>query len=190
VIRRLAQVVRDEWQIRQDPVAYARREGVTVADDCWLAGLVRGSFGTEPYLITIGERCAVASGVRFITHDGASYLFRREFPSIDIVGRITLGDDVMIGMNAILLPDTEIGDYSIIGAGAVVSGQVPPGSVYAGVPARRICSTEEYRAKVLPRGIHVAHLPAEEKRELFIAFLDGKVDGQGNPIEAPADRGT
>ena len=101
MIRRAFQVLRDEWQVRHAPVVYARRIGVTLADDCWLAGLTRGAFGTEPYLITIGEHCAIASGVRFITHDGAGYLFRREFPDIDHVDRITLGDNVGVGMNAV-----------------------------------------------------------------------------------------
>ena len=142
-----------------------------------------GAFGTEPFLITIGEHCAVASGVRFVTHDGGGYVFRQEFPDVEHFEPITLGDNVMIGMNAILLPGTTIGDNVVIGAGSVVSGEVPSDVVYAGVPAKFVCTLEAYREKCLAKAFYNLPKDPEERKAMMLAFLDGKVDNHARPIE-------
>ncbi len=51
---------------------------------------------------------------------------------------IQIGNDVWIGAGAIILPGAIIGDHCVIGAGAVVKGEIPPNSVAVGVPARVI----------------------------------------------------
>ena len=63
------------------------------------------------------------------------------------VGQIRIGSDVFIGIRSILLPGSSVDDGSIIGAGSVVTGSIPPGVVAAGVPARVIMTREEYFAK-------------------------------------------
>jgi acetyltransferase-like isoleucine patch superfamily enzyme len=175
-------IARERVQISKNPVGYARRIGVTLSDDCWLAGAQRGMFGTEPYLITIGRHVAIASGVRFITHDGGAYVFREEFPDLDLVERITIGDNVVVGMGCILLPGTEIGSDSVIGAGSVVTGTLPPRTVSGGVPAKPICSIDDYRQRILKRAIFVAHLPHDERRPYFERFLAGEIDGHCKPL--------
>jgi hypothetical protein len=182
VIRHLLNVAREEWQVRRDPVGYAKKLGVNVADDCWIVGLDRGAFGTEPFLITIGEHCAIAAGVRFITHDGAGYIFRREYPDADHFEPITLGDSVMLGMNAILLPGTTIGDNTVIGAGAVVSGDVPSGVVYGGVPAKFVCTIDEYRERCLKKAFWGLPKEPEARKAMMLAYLAGEVDDHGRPI--------
>ena len=64
-------------------------------------------------------------------------------------GRIRVGNDTLIGLNAIILPGTTIGARCVIGAGAVVLGTVPDGAVYAGNPAQRVGSTDELLARRL-----------------------------------------
>ena len=49
---------------------------------------------------------------------------------------ITIGNDVWIGVRAIILPGVEIGEGSIIGAGAVISKSVPPYSIVVGNPGK------------------------------------------------------
>ncbi|MEZ4826130.1 MAG: acetyltransferase [Bacteroidia bacterium] len=59
-------------------------------------------------------------------------------PGVHTSGRVIIRRDVFVGTGAIFLPDVEIGEGAYIGAGAVVRKNVPPGEVWAGVPARRI----------------------------------------------------
>lgn len=57
---------------------------------------------------------------------------------------VEIGDNVFIGARTIVLPGTIIGDNTIIGAGSVIKGQIKSNSVYAGNPARYICSIDDY----------------------------------------------
>lgn len=59
---------------------------------------------------------------------------------------VTVGNGAWIGAHCVLLPGAVVGERSIIGAGAVVRGETPPGEVWAGVPARRIRSAGETTA--------------------------------------------
>jgi acetyltransferase-like isoleucine patch superfamily enzyme len=63
---------------------------------------------------------------------------------------VTVGDNVWVGANCVLLPGCRIGDNSIIGAGAVVRGEVPANELWAGVPAKRIRSLGTLRAEAAP----------------------------------------
>ena len=56
---------------------------------------------------------------------------------------VIVDDNVWVGANCVLLPGTRIGKGSIIAAGAVVGGEVPPGEIWGGIPARRIKSLDE-----------------------------------------------
>ncbi|MCE7699521.1 MAG: acyltransferase [Methanobacterium paludis] len=106
-------------------------------------------FSSEPYLIKIGNHCTITSGVKFITHDGGSWIFREEMPDLNVFGKIEIKDNCFIGLNSIILPNVTIGPNSVVGAGAVVSKNVPPNTIVAGVPAKVIGSTEEYKKKCL-----------------------------------------
>lgn len=61
---------------------------------------------------------------------------------LGIAKPITIGDDVWIGGNAIILPGVEIGNNVVVAAGAVVTKSVPPNSLVAGVPAKVIRTLE------------------------------------------------
>ena len=63
------------------------------------------------------------------------------------IARVTIGDRVFIGAGSIILPGVNIGDDVIIGAGSVVTHSIENGKVYAGNPAKEVCSTEDYLAK-------------------------------------------
>lgn len=51
---------------------------------------------------------------------------------------VEIGDNVWVAANCVLLPGTRIGSNSVIGAGSVVSGEVPANEIWAGVPARKV----------------------------------------------------
>lgn len=107
--------------------------------------------GSEPYLVKIGNNCVIAEGVKFITHDGVSSILRKEIPNLHVFGKIEVKDNSFIGMDVIILPDVTIGPNSAVGAGSVVTKDVPPNTVVAGVPAKAICSLEHYKEKCIEK---------------------------------------
>ncbi len=128
-------------------IRFLRHKGVRIGEGCQiLTGLK--AFGTEPWLIELGNRVTITAGVTFLTHDGASRLFRDSIPNGsrygNRFGRIIIHDESFIGVNVIIMPGVEIGPCSIVGAGSVVNKDVPSNMVYAGVPAKPICTLDEY----------------------------------------------
>ena len=164
-------------RLRRDPIGFARSLGVTIGRDCRLLGTTLGTFGSEPYLITIGDHVTITIGVRFSTHDGGVWVFREQYPDIDVVAPITIGNNVFVGMNALILPGVTIGDDCVIGAGSVVNRDIPSGSVAAGVPARVIRPVAEYWERIRDRAFHVRSLPLEEKKQVYMDAL--KPGGRG-----------
>ena len=140
---------------RIDPVAYSRKRGAKIGEQCELRG--RYPFGSEPYLVSIGNHVRINSGVEFVTHDGSTWVLRglagtsttfpKELAKADIFGKIVIGNNVQINTNAMILPGVTIGDNCIIGAGAIVTKDIPSGCVAAGIPARVIETVEEYYEK-------------------------------------------
>jgi acetyltransferase-like isoleucine patch superfamily enzyme len=169
MLRTAFRVARERWDNHRDPVGFARRIGVRVGQRCRFLGTDRSTFGSEPYLVTIGDHVTITDRVRFITHDGGVWIFRDEFPNIDIVAPIRVGDNVFLGLGSLIMPGVDIGSNVVVAAGSVVTRSVPPDRVVAGVPARVIKATDEYLGSVLPRALHVRHLPLEERRKIFNA---------------------
>lgn len=138
---RLTMLRYDDFTIAE----HFRKQGAKVGSDTRL--LVR-SLGTEPYLISIGDRVTISGGVSLLTHDGGSWLFTKEVPSLQRFGKIDIRDNCYIGAAAIILPNVTIGPNSVVGAGSVVTRDVPPDTVVAGNPARVIRPSASYRQKI------------------------------------------
>ncbi|HFJ8812286.1 acyltransferase [Enterococcus faecium] len=128
------------------------------------------SFGSEPYLIKLGKQVRITSGVRFITHDGGMWVIRNLGlrPDADKMGTIEIGDNVMIGQNAIIMQNVKIGSNVVIGAGSVVSKDIPDNTVAAGVPAKVICTVQEYYNKNKSRIYDTKQLSYAAKKEYFL----------------------
>lgn len=109
-----------------------RKHGVTIGESCEIQRNV--SFGSEPYLVTLGNHVRITEGCKFITHDGGVWVLRylRNDHDIDLFGRITVGNNVHIGMNAIIMPGVTIGDNCIVGCGAIVTKDIPSGEIWGG----------------------------------------------------------
>jgi acetyltransferase-like isoleucine patch superfamily enzyme len=107
-------------------------------------------FGSEPYLIEIGNHVHIGENVQLITHDGGVWVLRDmlERQELDSFGKIVIKDNVFIGNNTIILPGVVIGENVVIGAGSVVTKDVPHNTVVGGVPAKTIKSIELYAKKV------------------------------------------
>ena len=96
-----------------------------------------------PWLISVGDDVTLASNVRILAHDAST----AKTGVHTKVGIVRIGNNVFIGADSIVLCNTRIGDNVIIGAGSVVTRNIPSNSVYAGNPARFICSFEDYQKK-------------------------------------------
>lgn len=143
-------------------VAFAKKIGVNMPwGGVYLYGKIE--WGTEPWIITIGENVHITNGVRFITHDGGTLIFRKEIPDLEITKPITIGNDVFIGNNVLLLPGVTIGNRVVIGAGAIVTQDIPDNSLVIGVPAEVIKTADEYLEKLKRESLHLGHLKGQEK---------------------------
>ena len=144
--------------------------GIRCADPVSVHLYGRIDFGSEPWILTFGKDVYITDGVKFITHDGGTLLFRDKVPDLEITKPITLGNKVYIGNNAILLPGITVGDKVVIGAGAIVTKDVPPNSVVAGVPAKVIRTSDQYFEKLQKESLHFGDLSAIEKDEALRQF--------------------
>lgn len=125
---------------------YARYKGVTVGKNCRI--IIR-EFGTEPWLISIGDNVTISDGVKLLTHDGSTWLIRDDSGRRYLYKRIKIGNNVFIGVNSVLMPGVVIEDNVIIAAGSIVTKSVPAGCIVGGNPAKKIGSFDKYRSDVL-----------------------------------------
>ncbi len=88
--------------------------------------------------LTIGDDSLVASDVKVIDHDHGTSAASLISQQQAIESPISIGRDVWIGVNAVILKGVVIGDGAVIGAGSVVTKPVPAGEIWCGVPARKI----------------------------------------------------
>ena len=91
------------------------------------------------YLITIGNECTLTN-CTLLAHDAST----KRTLNRTKVGRIDIGDRVFVGYDALILPNTKIGNDCIIGAKAVVTKNIPSNSVVVGNPAKIVGKTNEY----------------------------------------------
>ena len=101
-----------------------------------------------PELITIKENADLGPRVTILTHDTVFRHLKFNLAAIRC-NEVVIGKNCYIGSCAIILPGVTIGDNSIIGAGAIVTKSIPPESVAMGIPAKVVCSTEEWGRKHL-----------------------------------------
>lgn len=171
-VKKLFNYVKNMWldfRYSSNHVEYARKIGVRVGDNCKLLCNVRQCFGNEPYLISIGNHVEICDSVRFMPHDGGAWIYRVEGgnPNCAMYGPIKVGNNVFIGINTIILPGVTIGDNVVIGAGAVVTRDIPANGVYGGIPARRINPIETYIEKIKGNTIDILKLSYKEKERFF-----------------------
>jgi acetyltransferase-like isoleucine patch superfamily enzyme len=124
----------------------ARNQGVRVGNGC---RVYTENFGSEPWLIEIGDKTTISSNVTFINHDGAAWLASDERGRRFRYARIVIGDRCFVGANVTLMPGIKIDHDCIVGAGAVVTKSIPSGTIVGGNPARTIGQTAAYIQRVL-----------------------------------------
>ena len=160
---RILQRAVDQLACRRDPIGFARRRGVQVGDRVELLGTTPHTFGSEPYLITLGDGVTISHDVTFVTHDGGLRVVRDEHPDAYFYAPIVIEPGAFIGAGVMLLPGVTVGARSVVGARSLVTADIPAGVVAAGVPARPIRSVEEYALARQDRWIDTAGLDAHAK---------------------------
>jgi acetyltransferase-like isoleucine patch superfamily enzyme len=160
----VAAELRNRYRRLRDPVAHARSLGVKVGEDCRLIGV---SFGSEPYLVRLGDHVS-ATTTSFITHDGGAWVFRDRRPDGDLIAPIAVGNNVFLGSAVTVMPGVSIGDNVVVGAGAVVTRDLPSNCVAVGVPAKPIRSLDEYWKAIEPRLMPTKLLGSDEKRDFLL----------------------
>jgi virginiamycin A acetyltransferase len=97
------------------------------------------SDGKKP-TITIGRYSSIGKNCQFILtqHNYKNISTSPLFGKVFCRGNIKIGNDVWIGMNATIMDCVEIGDGAVVGAGSVVTTNVPPYAIAAGNPCRII----------------------------------------------------
>lgn len=91
-----------------------------------------------PNNIYIGKNVAITSGAKILTHYLDPSIKGRKFR----LGEVHIEDEVFIGVNVIICNSVTIGKGAIIGAGSIVTKDIPPYQVWAGNPARFIKERE------------------------------------------------
>lgn len=143
-------------------IRYLRNKGVIVGDDVTIYRPMNTTIDTQnPHMLSIGSHIIITGPVTILTHDYSWGVLKRKYG--DIVGnqqKTEIGDNVFIGWGATILGGSRVGNNVIIGANSVVSGVVESNSVYAGNPAHKIMSLEEFyqkrKSKQLDEAVNVA----------------------------------
>lgn len=115
--------------------------------------------------ISLGRGVVLSLEVYLLTHDWSRHvayaIFKKELPSTitesnlqkaikrdsPVLKQIKIGNNVFVGARSFILPGTEIGDNCIIGAGSVLRGKIPAGSIVCGNPAKIIGNVEAFGDK-------------------------------------------
>jgi maltose O-acetyltransferase len=154
-------------------------QGLELGRDTYIARGVYLDPG-HPWLISIGDETGFAPGVIVLAHDASM----KRHMGYTRIARVEIGKRVFVGAGAIILPGSRVGDDAIVGAGAVVRGIVPPGSLIIGNPgkvATDVASAAQWNLQAAKRAPVWPHdgwtvqsgITAERKRLQREALADG-----------------
>lgn len=176
-------------------IEHLKRIGVKVGDDVVLFRPMNTTIDTQnPHLLKIGNHVMITGPVTILTHDYSWSVLKRKYG--EILGNqqeTVLEDNIFIGWGATILAGSHIGPNSIIGAGSIVSGNLEGNAVYAGNPARKIMSIEDYyekrKKKQLSEAVNYVKCykerfgcnpPIQKLDEYFYLFFDPADEKQRN----------
>lgn len=174
---RLTRKLRLRYGSQRTRTSVLRRMGVRIGEGC---RIYTTNFGSEPWLIRIGNRVCISNDVTFVNHH-LNWPFQEKYESLTGFDTIEIWDNCQIGVGALLLPGITIGPNSLVGAGSVVTKDVPPNSVAAGNPARVVCTMDEYEAKCRARHIAIPKDRRAARRMLEAHFWENShvIDSAG-----------
>lgn len=104
---------------------------ITIGDRCRLNSVYVHAHSN----IVIGNNCVLAAGISIIDSNGHQLYSKNRTVGHDTPKPIIIGNNVWVGLNAVILKDTTIGDNSVVAAGSVLKGHYPKNSLIQGNPA-------------------------------------------------------
>lgn len=145
-------------------IQYLRSLGIKVGDYCTIFHTPTVTIDTtRPELLEIGNCVKITKGCTILTHGYDWSVINSKYGNImGSAGKVTIGNNVFIGMNSMILKGVTIGDNAIVGAGSVVTHDVPANTVVAGNPARVLTDIDSYYQKRLSVQLDEAKLLAIE----------------------------
>tara|TARA_B110000971_G_scaffold218464_1_gene257318 strand:+ start:10 stop:552 length:543 start_codon:yes stop_codon:yes gene_type:complete len=142
----ILKITENYWKLKLDPISHARKSGAKIGANC---RVFTRNFGSEPWLISIGNNVTVTAEVTILTHDGSTWLFNDKNGRRFLYKKTVIKNNVFIGVKSIIMPGVVIEDDVIIAAGSVVTKSVPSGVIVGGNPAKIIGDFGVYKTKVL-----------------------------------------
>lgn len=145
IIQTKMMIIRSGWKRAE----YLKKKGILhhIGEHCVYQSTL---LPAEPFLVSIHDNVIIGPGVRLITHSASHLIYNYEENTNEYVcrhGKIEIHDNVYIGADAIINMGITIGSNCIIAAGAVVTHDIPSGSIAAGIPAKIIGTYDESKAK-------------------------------------------
>lgn len=157
----LSKLLGNKWIIR-----YYRKIGMTIGENTHLFSRILTG---EPYLISIGSNCTIATNVSLLTHDASIGAIVGRNKYSDLCGKITIGNNCFIGDKAIIMYGVSIADNVIVAAGSVVSKSInESGVIVAGVPAKIIGRVDEFTAKYENQFLSLHGLKSYERKKYIL----------------------
>jgi acetyltransferase-like isoleucine patch superfamily enzyme len=144
---------------------FLRKKGVKIGKNC---SIMSRNFGSEPYLVEIGDHVQITNGVKIFTH-GAGWVLRLEYPDFDTFGKVKIGNNVYIGNNVLIMPGVTIGNNVVIGAGSVITKSIEDNTVVAGNPAKPIGKIDDFKAQMLMHNFRTKGLGYKQKRKVLLS---------------------
>lgn len=176
---------------------YLRKKGVKIGEGCVFRSPKTTRIDiTRPSLVEIGDNVDMNHNFQILTHGWASRVFRNYYHElIPSSGKVRIGNNIYFGTDVIILKGVTIGDNCVVAAGSVVNKDIPANSVCAGVPAKIICSLDEYFEKrklaCIEEALEYARSINERYNRMptitdfweeFPLFTDGKDVDAGNSL--------
>lgn len=134
---------------------------------------------TYCFLIEIGDNVTLAPDTIILAHDASL----KYFLGVSRLGQVIIGNNVFVGAKTIILPNVKIGNNVVIGAGSVVRDNIPNNSVWAGNPAKFLCTIEEFisknqtmfKGKLLGKTYDFLNIPTKEIQMIKNEVRDGYI---------------
>jgi acetyltransferase-like isoleucine patch superfamily enzyme len=135
--RKVALLLARDFPLNGVRIAALRLAGYSVGADVYLGeGLhLTDDLSRRTCALRIGDRVSIAQGVSIVLASGPNKSRLRDHYQT-VFGTVSIANDAWIGAGVIILPNVTIGEQAVVGAGAVVTRDVPPFMVALGVPAR------------------------------------------------------